>query len=134
MTSHYRQRPHSTVPLHLAKALRRRLTRQAARPWVSLRRCRAAGPAFRRQCPIGPDIVDFACLKARLVVEVDGGQHGFDENAARDHDRDRHLERLGFEVLRFWNHQVDLELDVVMDTILAHLAERIERTRAVPPP
>ncbi|WP_372422312.1 endonuclease domain-containing protein [Salinarimonas chemoclinalis] len=119
----YHKRPGTTVPIEVARALRKRLTRQEAALWVRLRRLRPAGFGFRRQVPIGPYVVDFACLKARLVVEVDGGQHGLDAHAARDAVRDARLAERGFRVARFWNHQVDRDLDVVMDTIFARLTE-----------
>jgi hypothetical protein len=77
--------------------------------------------------------VDFACLKQRIVVEIDGGQHSFDDHAARDHARDEALARLGFRVRRFWNPEVDSNLDGVVETILAsvrplacELCERVD--------
>ncbi|WP_029030451.1 endonuclease domain-containing protein [Salinarimonas rosea] len=123
MSSGHHKRPRTAVPVQVARAQRKRMTRQEARLWVALRRLRPAGFTFRRQVPIGPYVVDFACLKARLVVEVDGAQHGFDAHLAGDGLRDARLAERGFLVLRFWNHQVDLELDSVMDTIFARLTE-----------
>lgn len=123
MSSSYHKRPGTTVPVAVARALRQRLTPQEAKLWVALRRLRPAGFTFRRQVPIGPYVVDFACLKARLVVEVDGSHHGFDAHLAKDGVRDARLAERGFRVLRFWNHQVDRELDSVMDTIFARLTE-----------
>ena len=77
------------------------------------------GLHLRRQVPIGRCVVDFACLKHRLVVEVDGGQHSFDNAAAVDRRRDLTLSVLGFRVQRFWNAEVDADLDGVVETILA---------------
>jgi very-short-patch-repair endonuclease len=74
-------RPNSAVPLGVARALRKRMTPQEAKLWVALRTLRPAGFHFRRQVPIGPYVVDFACLKHRLIVEVDGGQHGLSDRA-----------------------------------------------------
>jgi hypothetical protein len=62
-----------------------------------------AGFKFRRQAPVGPYIVDFVCLEARLVVEVDGGQHAGSE---LDRVRDAWLEARGFRMLRFWDGEV----------------------------
>ena len=62
------------------------------------------GVKFRRQHPIGPYIVDFACLECRLIIEVDGGQHQEQAEAARR--RDQELSSQGFLVLRFWNGEV----------------------------
>ncbi|MGJ3264548.1 MAG: endonuclease domain-containing protein [Salinarimonas sp.] len=123
MSSGYHKRPRTTVPVEVARALRKRMTPQEAKLWVALRRLRPAGFTFRRQVPIGPYVVDFACLKARLVVEVDGAQHGFDGHLTRDSLRDARLAERGFLVARFWNHQVDRELDSVIDTIFARLTE-----------
>ena len=66
-------------------------------------------------------IVDFVCMKHKLIIEIDGGQHNFDEHAARDRLRDRRLVRDGFNVLRFWNNEVDRNLDGVLTVIDAEL-------------
>ena len=91
------------------------MTPQEVKLWVHLRSWRQRGFHFRRQSPRDGFIVDFVCLKQKLVVEVDGGQHNFDEHAARD--RDRHSMRDGFRVLRFWNNDVDQNLTGVLETI-----------------
>lgn len=57
---------------------------------------------FRRQFPIGPYVVDFAALRSKLIVELDGGQHSSTADAART----AWLEAQGFTMLRFWNHDV----------------------------
>ena len=120
----------------IARSLRRRMTSQEVKLWVHLRTWRERGFHFRRQVPRLGYILDFACLPARLVVEVDGGQHGFDLHAARDIERDRRLSEAGFAVLRFWNHEVDRNLQGVLDTILFAAEARTPPTalRAVPPP
>ena len=68
--------------------------------------------------PIGPYVADFCCHAARLIVEVDGNQHGFGENAARDERRAEYLNAQGYRVLRFSNADVMASIDVVLDTIL----------------
>jgi very-short-patch-repair endonuclease len=115
-----RGRPASSVPLRFARQLRRRMTPQEVKVWVKLRELRQAGLHFRRQVPIGRYVVDFACLKQRLVVELDGGQHSVDRAAAADQRRDEVLEALGLRVVRFWNAEIDSNLDGVIETILAH--------------
>jgi very-short-patch-repair endonuclease len=81
--------------------------------WQRLRHDIAlSGTHFRRQALIGPFIVDFASRKARLVIEVDGGQH--DEQRAADERRTRKIEALGYRVLRFWNNEVLGNLDGVL--------------------
>ena len=67
---------------------------------------------FRRQHPIGSYVVDFVCMKSRLAIELDGGQHA--ESVALDAQRTRHLEAEGFRVLRFWNNEVLGNIDDVM--------------------
>ena len=73
--------------------------------WEELRGRRLEGLKFRRQVPLGPFIVDFLCLEHRLVIEVDGSQHG-DARLAYDVGRTRWLEGEGFTVVRFWNDDV----------------------------
>ena len=91
----------------VARALRRRMTPHEVRLWAQLRALRPQGLHFRTQVPIEPHIVDFACLKAHLVIEVDGSQHGMPGQQNRDETRDRSLEASGFKVLRFWNNDLD---------------------------
>ena len=87
-----------------ARALRRDDTEAEARLWKALRDRRLGGWKWRRQVPLGPYIVDFYCAEARLVVELDGGQHA--EQVAYDGHRTAFLECEGLRVIRFWNHQV----------------------------
>lgn len=83
------------------------------------------GFAFRRQLVIGPYIVDFACTNARLAVEVDGPYH--EPRSRPDARRDRHLNDLGWSVLRFPDHLVFDHLDSVVETIIAHAASAPHR-------
>jgi very-short-patch-repair endonuclease len=88
--------------------------------WQALRNRQLAGHKFRFQHSLGAFVVDFACLDAKLVVEVDGGQHN-DEIDAR---RTSFLEAQGFRILRFWNHDVLTNRDGVLAVIQAALAEQ----------
>lgn len=120
-----------------ARSLRKRLTPQEVKLWNWLRESIApAGFHFRKQVPIDVYVVDFACLPARLVVEVDGGQHGSDEGMRRDAERDARLNALGYRVLRFSNHEVDRSRRIVLDTIRAVLDETYpaRRSAALAPP
>src|SRR5260221_14422516 len=120
-----------------ARRMRKTMTPQEVKLWVPLRSWRARGYHFRRQAPRQAFIVDFVCLKPHLVIEVDGGQRGFDAHVARDAERDRRLGEDGFRVLRFWNRDIDRNLIGVLDAILLALgAERTPPTglRPVPPP
>ena len=91
-------------PVERARRLRKESTDAETRLWLHLRAHRYGGYKFKRQQPIGPYIVDFACFDARLVIEVDGGQHA--EAAPSDSVRDAWLFGQGFRVLRFWNNEV----------------------------
>lgn len=107
-----------------ARALRKRPTPEEARLWVYIRRWRAKGWHFRRQVPLGPFIVDFACLPERLVIEVDGLQHREAFHLEADAARDAALSELGFRVLRIANGDVKRDFSGVIDTILAVLEGR----------
>jgi len=72
------------------------------RLWQILRAKRFADFKFRRQVPVDSFIVDFVCLGRRLIVEIDGGQHGVNT----DRVRDGYLETHGFGILRFWNNDI----------------------------
>jgi len=73
------------------------------------------GLKFRRQFPIGPYVVDFVCLSHKLVIELDGGQHM--EQLDYDNQRTEYLEHFGFRVLRFWNTDVFLQFDALLEQI-----------------
>ena len=87
--------------------------------WNQLRGRRVNGYKFRRQVVIEPYVVDFACFEAKLIIEVDGGQHM--DQAAYDVRRTESLERMGYRVLRFWNNEVLSELPAVLERINAVL-------------
>jgi very-short-patch-repair endonuclease len=86
--------------------------------WQRLRGRQINGMKFRRQWPVGDYVVDFVCLEARVVVELDGGQHY--EPAALEYDRRRTLglESRGLRVVRFTNFQVMGEMEAVLEEIL----------------
>ncbi|WP_027080802.1 endonuclease domain-containing protein [Luteimonas mephitis] len=96
-----------------ARHLRRTMTDAERAIWHHLRNRAFMGCKFRRQYPIGPYIVDFACPACRLVVELDRGQH----HAARDAVRTRRLEIAGYRILRFWNNDVFVQQDTVLSVI-----------------
>jgi very-short-patch-repair endonuclease len=107
----------------LARSLRKRATEVEDRLWHLLRHRRLADFKFRRQVPIGPYVADFACFKARLVVELDGSQH---LGSTRDVVRDAELERRGFRVLRFWNSQLNEDPEAVLNAIWFALQDNKE--------
>ena len=106
----------------IAKHLRKNMTSHEVRLWIALKRLKPRGFKFRRQVPLGPYVVDFACFAPRLVIEVDGGQHTRLDQVRRDRDRDAWLRAKGFRVHRIWNYQIDREFDAVMDAIDALLS------------
>ena len=89
--------------------------------WVKLRRKQLHGLQFYRQKPLGNFIVDFYCPAARLVIEIDGGQHYEEDGRNRDGLRDDYLESLGIRVLRFSNLDVLKNMDGVIATIGQYL-------------
>jgi very-short-patch-repair endonuclease len=105
-----------------ARKLRKRLTPQEVKLWNHLRALKPFGHHFRRQTPIGNYIVDFACFSQRLVIEVDGGQNGLPDGIRRDAQRDAFLAQHGFRVLRFWNSDIDQNLQGVADRIVEELS------------
>ena len=102
-----------------ARKLRKESTDAETRLWLHLRAHRYGGYKFKRQQPIGSYIVDFACFDARLVIEIDGGQHA--DAARSDSIRDAWLAREGFRILRFWNNEVLENTEGVMQKVLSSL-------------
>jgi very-short-patch-repair endonuclease len=86
--------------------------------WQLLRADQLRGFRFRRQAAIGPYIADFVCFSRKLIIELDGPQHA--EQQAQQHDvlRNNWLKSQGFKTLRFWNHQLDDDVQPVLDAIL----------------
>ena len=85
--------------------------------WSFLRKRRQQGLRFRRQHPLGPYITDFACIAARMVIEVDGASHWTDEGRHHDRQRTAYLEAQGWHVIRICNDDVYRNLDAVLDHI-----------------
>ena len=98
------KRQYSQQTLQNAKALRQNQTNAEGLLWHYLRNKQLDGHKFRRQQPIGPYIVDFACLPRKLIVELDGGQHA--KQKTYDEKRDTFLKDKGYRILRFWNNEV----------------------------
>ena len=103
-----------------AKHLRRKMTDAEHVLWRHLRAHRFDGQKFRRQQPIGPYAVDFVHVGARLIVEADGGQHAV---SPKDAVRDAWLKDQGFQVLRFWNHDILQRTEAVLEAIWNALRE-----------
>ncbi len=105
--------------INRARSLRSRQTDAETLLWPRLRARRLCGFKFRRQVPINGYVVDFVCIEASLVVEIDGGQHG--DRIQFDAARSAVLTKSGFRVLRFWNNEVQQRLEDVLTEILRQL-------------
>jgi very-short-patch-repair endonuclease len=104
-----------------AKELRRNLTPAEQKLWAVLRNDQL-GVSFRRQHAIGPYVTDFCCIKKKLVIELDGGQHL--EQADYDQERTEFLQSKGYRVLRFWNNDVVNDINGVITAIQNLLTEK----------
>jgi len=114
-------REQETRSREFARQMRSELTNAEAILWAQLQKRQLKGWHFRRQHPVGHFIADFACAKAKLVIEVDGATHGSDREQTRDEKRTAFLESRGWRVLRVWNNDIYDNLDGVMDAIGAAL-------------
>jgi very-short-patch-repair endonuclease len=112
--------PLPTRTLENARSLRQTGTDAEHKLWQRLRAGQLSGFKFRRQYAIPPYIVDFACLAARVIVELDGSQHGDEQDATRT----RFLETQGFRVMRFWDNDVLRDPDAVLEAILSAVENR----------
>jgi very-short-patch-repair endonuclease len=108
--------PHRPPPAgnrNRAKSMRSAMTDAEQKLWNELRAHRLMRLGFRRQFLVGRYIVDFACPTHKLIVEVDGSQHGDDRQAAMDTERTAALQLDGWTVLRFWNDDILRDIDNV---------------------
>ena len=108
-------------PTARSRELRQNATEPERRLWSSLRARQLAGTRFNRQFPIGPYICDFVARTPGLVIEIDGDTHVFSETS--DAFRTAFLEDQGFRVIRFSNHEVMTNLEGVLSSISAVLAD-----------
>jgi len=121
------QKPIWTVSPKLrsnARALRKNSTDAERILWSELRGHRLLGAGFRRQVPIENYVADFVCHAARLVIELDGGQHFSEEAEQRDASRSAAIEAKGFQILRFANNDVLANRAGVLETIATAIAAR----------
>ena len=119
-----------------ARKLRREQTDVERKLWSRLRNRQLDGFKFKRQVPKGKYIVDFCCAEARLIVELDGDQHSYEENQKADAERTRYLEESGYRVIRFWNVELRENIDGVIEAILIALSKSPSQAlaRSVPSP
>jgi very-short-patch-repair endonuclease len=100
-----------------SRRLRNEMTDAERLLWSKVRRKQLKGFQVYRQKPIGRFVVDFYCPKAKLVIELDGGQHYSEAIQAKDESRDRYMERVGLKVLRFSDKEVFANLPGVLEEI-----------------
>jgi very-short-patch-repair endonuclease len=117
----------------LARRLRRDATEAEKKLWAHVRNRQMGGFKFRRQWPIGPYIADFICFEAKLIIELDGGQHTPESDVART----AYLKAQGWTLLRFWNNDVLTNMEGVLRTILDALPSApsplVQNTLSLPP-
>jgi very-short-patch-repair endonuclease len=113
--------------------MRKGSTDSEKRLWSILRSRKLCGHKFRRQYPVGGFILDFYCIKAKLAVEADGGQHAEPEGELADHLRTQRLNELGVQVIRFSDIDILKDTDAVAEEILRHL-ETTALPSPLPPP
>lgn len=104
-----------------ARNLRKNQTKQEQKMWDLLRNRQFNNYKFRRQYVIGNYIVDFVCREKKIVIEIDGGQHNEIINIKYDNERTMFLKEAGYKVIRFWNNDIDNNLEGVYKTILDNL-------------
>ncbi len=102
----------------ISRHKRNNMTPEENRLWARIKKRQLKDCQFYRQRIIGDYIVDFYCAKAKLIIEVDGGQHTFEDIAAKDSKRDSYLRKRKLRVLRFTNSEVRQNIDSVLEKIL----------------
>src|ERR1700676_2344433 len=112
----------STTDRDAAREVRHEQTNAERVLWNVLRNRQVLNLKFRRQHPIGNYIADFCCIEKGLIIELDGSQHL--ERVAQDEERTRWLNSQGFHVLRFWNEDVLLGIESVVEKIRNHIFQR----------
>lgn len=100
----------------LRRSLRKNMTPSERKLWYKLNR-NQLGLRFFRQYGIGHYVVDFCCPKKKIVIEVDGDVHGFDNRCKKDDVRSKWLRSLNYAVLRFTNNEVGNNIDSVLNEI-----------------
>ena len=97
----------------IAKLLRKNQTPQEQKLWSLLRNKKFQNLKFKRQVPFGNYVADFFCESQKLIIEIDGSQHNFEENKLYDEERTKFFENEGYRVIRFWNNEIDENIEGV---------------------
>ncbi len=104
-----------------AKELRKNMPKAEHRLWYFLRNKQLDGYRFRRQHPVGKYITDFACVRAKLIIEVDGATHGEVPEIQYDAARTEFLKSQGWRIARYGNEEIYKNIEDVLDDIYVHL-------------
>jgi len=104
-----------------ARKLRNNMTEQEKKLWYYLSKRFINNCRFRRQYPIGNYVVDFVCREKNLIIELDGGQHNEEQAIIYDKERTDYLESRSFRVIRFWNNDIDTNIEAVLGEIVKYL-------------
>lgn len=108
-----------------ARWLRNHSTRHEQMLWECLRKNKILGVRIKRQHPIGTYISDFYCHAAKLVIEIDGVSHNTADQKLYNEERTFNLNLDELKVIRFSNHEVENELNRVIDDITKHVQHRL---------
>ena len=100
-----------------SRELRKNMTSQERKLWNIIRNRQFFGYRFRRQFPIGEYIVDFICREKKIIIEIDGGQHNEKQNIEYDNKRTEYLNSEGYQVVRFWNSEIDGNVEGVYEQL-----------------
>ena len=100
-----------------AREFRQKQTDAEKALWMRLRNRQLEGVKFRRQQPIGSYIVDFASFERKLIIEINGGQHNEEKIKQRDEERTTKLKERGYQIIRFWNNEVLINPEGVLERI-----------------
>jgi very-short-patch-repair endonuclease len=101
--------------IQIARKLRQNQTDVEKKLWDYLRNRQLCNSKFRRQFPVGKHVADFCCFERRLIIEVDGGQHSGD--SVNDSLRADYLAKEGYQIVRFWNHEILQNMESVLEVI-----------------
>lgn len=112
---------HKSITIKQAKCLRKNMTSQEWKLWDILRNSNVNDMKFRRQVPIGNYVADFVCEAKNLIIELDGGQHALPEAILYDKERTKYFETQKYKVIRFWNNEIDNNIDGVIEKIIEYL-------------
>ena len=96
-----------------ARILRKNMTEQEYKLWSLIKNKQFDGCKFLRQYVIGNYIVDFVCREKKVIIEIDGAQHNINKNIIHDEERTKFLEKLGYSIIRFWNNDIDYNIEGV---------------------